>query len=86
MGDPSTVDGTPTNIRWQSIPADTIPSPIVRELPYLELKLEHPTLEPVGFGDRFFPDVIPYQFDGTPRVWYWRPALAPSSTARSAVT
>jgi len=48
---------------------------LVRQIPYIELKLEHPGLEPSGHGERFFPDVVPYELDGVPRVFYWRPAL-----------
>lgn len=71
-------DGS-TNSSWREVPPEAVASPVIRNLPYLELKLEHPDLEPVGYGDRFFPDAVPYEYDGISRVWYWRPALAPSS-------
>jgi hypothetical protein len=48
-------------------------------MPYFELKLEHPNLEPSGHSDQFFPDAVPYNYDDTLRVFYWRPALAPST-------
>lgn len=79
MGDPSAIDASSTSVSWDYVSPASISSPIVRELPYLELKLEHPDLEPVGYGERFFPDAVPYEFDGTSRIWYWRPALAPAS-------
>lgn len=65
------------SIEWESIPAEAVAPPIVRECPYLEVKLEHPDLDPSGYGDRFVPDAVPYELDGTARVFYWRPALAP---------
>jgi hypothetical protein len=67
------------SIEWRRIPPDAVSAPIVRSLPYLELKLEHPSLDPSGYGDRFFPDAVPYDLDGTSRVFYWRPAMAPSA-------
>jgi hypothetical protein len=67
------------SIEWRRIPPDAVSAPIVRSLPYLELKLEHPSLEPSGYGDRFFPDAVPYDLDGASRVFYWRPAVAPSA-------
>jgi hypothetical protein len=79
MTNEAAVDGTRTPVEWRRIPPDVVSAPIVRSLPYLELKLEHPTLEPSGFGDRFFPDAVPYELDGTSRVFYWRPAVAPSA-------
>jgi hypothetical protein len=67
-----------TQVEWRRIPPDGVSVPIVQSLPYLELKLEHPTLDPTGYGDRFFPDAVPYELDGVSRVFYWRPAVAPS--------
>lgn len=72
-------DDTRTTVEWQLVPPRAVPSPIVQRLPYLELKLEHPDLDPTGCGNRFFPDAVPYELGETPRVFYWRPALAPSS-------
>lgn len=54
-------------------------TPVAEQLRYFELKLEYPDLEPSGHGDRFFPDAIPYELDDVPRVFYRRPALAPSA-------
>jgi len=72
-------DGTRKTVEWRSVQSETVSAPLVRRVPYLELKLEHPGLEPVGYGERFFPDAVPYELDGTPRVFYWRPALAPAA-------
>jgi len=66
-------------VKWREISPDAISSPIVRRVPFLELKLEHPDLEPGGHSNRFFPDAVPYKLDGVPRVFYWRPALAAST-------
>ncbi|MFC7139792.1 hypothetical protein ACFQMA_08065 [Halosimplex aquaticum] len=63
---------------WRYISSNMVSDPLVRQIPYLELKLEHPGLEPAGHGERFFPDVVPYELDRTPRVFYWRPVLPPS--------
>jgi len=62
-------------VEWRRRPATAVPTPLVRSLPYLELKLEHPGLEPTGRADRFFPDAVPYELGGTARVFYWRSAL-----------
>lgn len=80
MDEPSTVSEASTHVEWRLIPPDTVSPPVIRQLPYLELKLEHPGLEPTGYGDRFFPDVVPYEFDDTSRIFYWRPALVPLSS------
>ncbi|QOS13484.1 hypothetical protein DEQ92_20140 [Haloferax sp. Atlit-6N] len=74
------IDSTRTTVEWRRISPTDITPPIVRRISYLELKLEHPALEPSGHSDRFFPDAIPYESEGTSRVFYWRPALAPSTT------
>lgn len=79
MNEMAPVDGARTTVEWRLISPEEVPTPIVRRVPYLELKLEHPDLEPIGHGSRFFPDVVPYELDGARRVFYWRPALAPSS-------
>lgn len=79
MDDPPDSDGLSPSIKWESSPPETVSPPIFRTLPYLELKLEHPALEPTGYGERFFPDVVPYKHGDTSRAWYWRPALRPST-------
>ncbi|MFD1525933.1 hypothetical protein [Halolamina salina] len=71
--------GSRETVEWRRLSPGELPSPIVRRLPYLELKLEHPELEPSGIGDRFFPDAVPYELDGTRRVFYWRPSMASSA-------
>lgn len=68
-------DGT-IDVEWRRQSAGTAPSPLVRRLPYVECKLEHPDVEPTGLADRFFPDAVPYELAGSERVFYWRPALA----------
>lgn len=79
-------DRVSTNVEWvRSTPRER-PEPIVTRTPYAELKLEHPTLEPTGFGESFFPDAVPYGLDGVHRVLYWRhalrgPTVAPSTWA-----
>lgn len=71
--------GGDAEVAWRRLPPTMVPSPIVRRLPSLEVKLEHAGIEATARGDRFFPDVVPYTLDGTDRVFYWRPALARSS-------
>lgn len=77
------VDRTQTTVDWHPISPDEVSTPIVRRIPYVELKLEHPELEPTGYGSRFFPDVVPYELERAQRVFYWRPALTPSSSEPS---
>lgn len=72
-------DDVLTTVEWRHISSDGISQPIVQRIPYLELKLEHPELEPSGHSDRFFPDAVPYGLDDNPRVFYWRSALSPSA-------
>ncbi|MFB6195272.1 MAG: hypothetical protein ABEI80_03810 [Haloplanus sp.] len=79
MDETTTTDGESTTVEWRLASPDAVSAPITRTVPYLELKLEHPDLEPGGYGDRFFPDIVPYELDGTRRVFYWRPALTPGS-------
>ncbi len=62
-------------VRWQYVPPDAVELPLTRAVPYLELKLEHTSLDPTGYNDKFFPDAVPYELDGTARVFYWRPVL-----------
>ena len=63
--------------------ADEVEPPLVRRLPYLEVKLEHPGLEPTSYGEGFFPDAVPYALAGSERVFYWRSAIHPAATAGS---
>lgn len=79
MEEATSANDESTPVSWRSIRSDAVSSPIVRRVPYLELKLEHPDIEPSGYGNRFFPDAVPYDLDETARVFYWRPALSPSS-------
>lgn len=65
-------------VRWRRVASATVSPPIVRRLPYLEVKLEHSGIEPTGRGERFFPDAVPYALDGASRVFYWRP-VSPST-------
>lgn len=58
-------------VRWQYVQPDAVEPPVVRTTPYLECKLEHRSLEPTGYSDTFFPDAVPYELDGTARVFYW---------------
>lgn len=62
-------------VEWRRAPVDAVATPILRQQPYVEIKLEHPTLDPDSHGERFFPDVVPYELDGTSRIFYWRPSL-----------
>jgi hypothetical protein len=73
-------EGDETAVEWRRGAADAVTPPIVRQVPYLELKLEHPGLEPTAYGDQFFPDAVPYELYGRKLVFYWRPALSASST------
>jgi len=79
-GESVTTAGTdrPT-VAWRRRPADRVASPVLREVPYLELKLEHPDLDPTGRGERFFPDAVPYELGDDRRVFYWRPSLEAST-------
>ncbi|WP_225336541.1 hypothetical protein [Halomicrobium urmianum] len=83
MSETDPADGEATTVEWRRLSPDAVASPVVRRLPYLEVKLEHPELEPTAHGGRFVPDAVPYELDGTRRVFYWRSALAPSSAAPS---
>jgi len=62
-------------VRWQYVPPDAVEPPFARAVPYLECKLEHTSLDPTGYNDKFFPDAVPYELDGTARVFHWRPVL-----------
>ncbi|QCC57957.1 hypothetical protein NP511_05320 [Natrinema thermotolerans] len=69
-----------TPISWTRGSQDR-PAPLVERVPYVELRLEHPSLEADRFGDAFFPDAIPYEFRGERRVFYWRSVLPPDGPA-----
>jgi hypothetical protein len=79
MDEAATGDESRATVEWQSLAPNEVPRPVVRRLPHFELILEHPGLEPTAYGSRFFPDAVPYELDGTPRVFYWRSALGPSA-------
>ncbi len=72
--------GSTTSISWTRERRDR-PAPLVERVPYVELRLEHPSLEADRFGDAFFPDAIPYESRGERRVFYWRSALPPDGPA-----
>jgi hypothetical protein len=80
MAERTTGDRETSPVEWQLISPDGIREPVVRTLPYLELQLEHPSLEPSGHTERFFPDAVPYEVDGTSRIFYWHPAIPSSAT------
>jgi len=73
MSDTASTDRPDT--RWMKSSHADWPEPVVRTLPYVEIRLEHPGLEPTSYGESFFPDAVPYAVDGTRRVFYWRPTL-----------
>lgn len=64
-----------TAIPWRQLSPDGVAEPLVRQVPYLELNLEHPSLEPTAHSEQFYPDAVPYEIDGERRVFYWQPAL-----------
>lgn len=72
-------DADSAAISWRQFPFEQVADPIVRQVPYLELKLEHAALEPTAYSDQFYPDAIPYEIEGNSRVFYWQPALEPST-------
>lgn len=75
MSETPTAADRPTTVRWERSPHDEFSAPIIARLPYAELKLEHPALEPTGYGESFFPDAVPYASGDAHRVFYWRSAL-----------
>lgn len=81
MSDPTAADGETVPVEWRRAPSDELAPPLVERVPYVELALEHPDLEPTRYGESFFPDAVPYEYDDTHRVFYWRPALG-SATRR----
>lgn len=80
MSDTGSTDGRTTEIEWVRLAHANVPDPIVRRIPYVELKLEHPGLDSTRFGESFFPDAVPYVLDDEHRVFYWRPTL-PTETS-----
>jgi len=50
---------SPEAVRWERAPAGSFRDPITVEVPYLELTLEHPGLEPTELGESFFPTRFP---------------------------
>ncbi len=78
-GDTDMTETDSTATPWRRYPPDSVATPIVQRVPYLELKLEHPDLEPSGHGEQFYPDALPYEIDGDRRVFYWRPTLESST-------
>lgn len=76
-GAPAGEDRT-VDVAWRRAREAAVPNPLDCRTPYLELVLEHPDLEATRYDERFFPDAMPYAFDGERRVFYWRPALAAS--------
>jgi len=75
MTDTPSAKGGTTQIRWERSPSTDWSRPIIEALPYVELQLEHPSLDPSRYGESFFPDAVPYEFEGDHRVFYWRPTL-----------
>lgn len=79
----TTSESTSTaKISW-NCPEEQPPPPIIAYIPYVEMKLEHPDLEPNLFGNSFFPDAIPYQLSDNQRIFYWRPSLSIPNTTTS---
>lgn len=66
-----------TPVAWKRRAQTDVPQPVVREVPYVEFKLEHPELEPTGQLERSYPDGVPYGQDPDERVFFWRPVLDP---------
>jgi hypothetical protein len=66
-------------VEWRRLNAERVRPPLLRRVPYVECKLEHPTIEPTGVDEGFFPDAVPYPLEGSDRVFYWRPALTADS-------
>ncbi|WP_226005814.1 hypothetical protein [Natrinema salinisoli] len=71
---------TTTPISWTRGRRDR-PAPIAERVPYVELRLEHPSPEADRFGDAFFPDAVPYEYRDDRRVFYWRSVLPPDGPA-----
>lgn len=73
-----------TDVEWEYVSHADLPEPIVRRVPYVELKLEHPDLDPSRYGESFFPDAVPYASGDDHRVFYWRPTLGAATSDPSA--
>jgi len=73
MTPPRTEETERQQVRWGA--AGGLSEPLVRSVPYVELKLQHPSLEPTGVGRSFFPDAVPYRTDDEHRIFYWRAVL-----------
>lgn len=74
MTPPRTEGSTTVRTSWTS--AGTLREPLVHSVPYVELKLEHPSLEPTSVGRSFFPDAVPYRTGEEHRIFYWRSVLS----------
>lgn len=75
MTDTASPEGGTAEVRWEQSPCTDWSNSMIETLPYVELKLEHPDLDPTRYGESFFPDAVPYEFDGDRRVFCWRPTL-----------
>jgi len=75
MTDPAATDGETVPVEWRRASSDGLVPPLVERVPYCEIALEHPDLSPTRYGESFFPDAVPYEFEGSNRVFYWRPVL-----------
>ncbi|MFB6197101.1 MAG: hypothetical protein ABEI52_02365 [Halobacteriaceae archaeon] len=76
-------DANATTVSVRRCSPTGLAPPIVRRVPYLELKLEHRGIEPTGNTEQFYPDAVPYETATTNRVFYWRNALGATSPAPS---
>jgi len=83
MHDSTATDDETVPVEWRRAPSAGLAPPLVERVPYVELALEHPALEPTRFGESFFPDAVPYEHDGTNRVFYWRPVLEATSAPKN---
>lgn len=73
----STLDGSRDRrtVAWRQASVDEFSLPLTGRRPYLEVSIEHPSLEPTRFGRRFFPNAVEYRVDGETRMWCWRSAV-----------
>lgn len=65
------------SVTWNHSRQEQSP-PIIQDVPYAEMKLEHDHLEEARMGSRFFPAAIPYRLGREHRVFFWRPFLPDS--------
>jgi hypothetical protein len=79
MAPPQTQETAVQQMRWTTPGA--LSEPLVRSVPYVELTLEHPSLEPTSVGRSFFPDAVPYRSDDEHRIFYWRAVLPDDAPA-----